>query len=167
MSDEPDEHTEQQTGRKPPREPITGAVAKILTARELVINRGRQHGVRPGMKFQVLDPKGEDIRDPETGEILGSIDRPKVSVEVTTVEERLAVAKTFHSRTVTVGGAYGGLSALAKQFEPQRTITQYDTLKTAESTWESLDESESFVKTGDPVREIIGTVPGEATNDDL
>lgn len=146
------------------REPIVGAVAKILTARELVINRGSKHGVKVGMKFQVLDPKGENISDPETGKTLGSIDRPKVSVEVTTVEEQLAVARTFHSRRVNVGGTGGlaGLSALARQFEPPRYLTRYDTLKTEESTWEDLDESESFVKTGDPVREIIGTEVGDA-----
>jgi hypothetical protein len=142
-------------------EPIVGAVAKILTARELVINRGREHGVKVGMKFQVLDPKGEDISDPETDETLGSIDRPKVSVEITAVEEKLSVARTFHSRKVNVGGIYGGLSGLARQFEPPRYETRYDTLKTDESTWEDLDESESFVKTGDPVREIVGAKPGE------
>lgn len=156
----------EQPVRRTEHEPITGAVAKILTARELVINRGSKDGVRAGMRFQVLDPKGEDIRDPETGESLGSIDRPKVSVEVTSVEERLAVAKTFHSKRVNVGGAYGGLTALARQFEPARLVTQVETLKTDENTWEDLDESESFVKTGDPIREIVGDAPGEAKDGD-
>jgi hypothetical protein len=156
----------EQPVRRTEHAPITGAVAKILTARELVINRGSKDGVRPGMRFQVLDPKGEDIRDPESGESLGSIERPKVSVEVTSVEERLAVAKTFHSRKVNVGGAYGGLSALARQFEPARYVTKFETLKTDENTWEDLDESESFVKTGDPVREIIGSAPGEVKDND-
>jgi hypothetical protein len=159
--------TEEQkavTQRRPAkvREPIVGVVAKVLTARELVINRGSKHGVKVGMKFDVLDPKGENISDPETGETLGSIDRPKVAVEVTRVEEQLAVARTFHSRRVNVGGTGGlaGLSALARQFEPPRYVTRYETLKTEESTWEDLDESESFVKTGDPVREIIGAEVG-------
>lgn len=32
-------------------------------------------------------------------------------------------------------------------------MTEYDTLKTTERTWENLDEEDSFVKTGDPVRQ--------------
>jgi hypothetical protein len=140
------------------RQAIEGSVAKILTARELVINRGSADGVERGMKFEVLDPKLEDITDPDTGESLGGIDRPKVVVEVTRVADRLAIARTYRHKRVNVGGTGGflsGASALAKQFEPPRYVTRYETLKTDEATWEDLDESRSFVKTGDPVREVI------------
>jgi hypothetical protein len=138
------------------RAPIEGRVAKILNARELVINRGSDDGVERGMRFEVLDPKLEDITDPSTGESLGGIDRPKVSVEVTRVAERLAIARTFRSKRRNIGGTGNfGLSSLAKQFEPPKYQTRYETLKTDESTWEDLDESKSFVKTGDPVREIV------------
>jgi len=54
---------------------------------------------------------------------------------------------------------FAGASNLAKQFEPPRIQKRYETLKTDESTWEDLDESKSFVKTGDPVREIIASAP--------
>lgn len=138
------------------REPITGLVARILTSRELVINKGENDGVTVGMTFEVLDPKAEDIEDPATGEILGSVDRVKVEVRVTLVEARLAVAETFHSRKVNVGGTATS-AAFAHLFEPPKIVTEYDTLKTNEKTWEDLDESESFVKTGDPVREVLST----------
>jgi hypothetical protein len=140
--------------------PIEGAVAKILTARELVINRGSEDGVEPGMRFEVLDPKAENVKDPETGEILGSIDRPKIGVEVTRVAEHLSIAQTFRSERINTGGLglFGSGSALAKQFEPARFEARYETLKTNETTWEDLDESESFVKIGDPVRQIVDGV---------
>lgn len=137
-------------------EPIQGAVAKILTARELVINRGSAEGVRRGMRFEVLDTKAENIKDPDTGELLGSIDRPKVQVEVTKVAEHLAIAATFRKKELNVGGGMMALTALARQFEPPKYEAKYETLKTNEATWEDLDESKSFVKTGDPVREIVG-----------
>lgn len=35
--------------------------------------------------------------------------------------------------------------------EPSRPVT----LKTDEETWEALDESKSYVKTGDPVRQLV------------
>src|SRR4051812_6821678 len=53
---------------------ITGFVARVLNSRELVINRGSEHGVELDMHFEVLAPEGEDITDPETGEPLGSIE---------------------------------------------------------------------------------------------
>jgi hypothetical protein len=136
------------------REPITGRVARILNSRELVINRGAEHGVTVGMRFEVLAPQAEDIRDPDTGELLGSVDRPKVEVRVVQVEPKLAVARTFRARRKNIGGISMN-PVVSRLFEPPQYVTQYDTLKTSERTWEDLDEKESFVKTGDPVREVL------------
>jgi hypothetical protein len=127
---------------------VSGKVARILNSQELVINRGRVDGVRVGMVFAVLDPKAEDVKDPDTGEVLGSVNRPKTYVKVVDVEERLAVAQTF--RKFGGGGALG-LTGVAALFGPREPVLE--SLKTTESTWEDLDESESYVKTGDPVRE--------------
>lgn len=135
------------------RPPIEGRVARILNLRELAINRGTQDGVTQGMIFDVLDPKFEDITDPETGDVLGSVYRPKVQVRVFAVEERLALARTFKSKRVNLGGT--GLGGLARAFEPPKWVERHETLKTNESTWQDLDESESIVKTGDPVVEAL------------
>ncbi len=136
------------------QEPIQGAVARILNSRELVINRGSDHGVEPRMYFEVLAREGEDIRDPETGDVLGSVERPKVVLRIVSVEPKLAVARTFRSRRRNVGGLSPS-STLGRLFEPPRYVTEYDTLKTSERTWEDLPEEKSFVKTGDPVRQTF------------
>ena len=143
-------------------EPIRGKVARILDARELVINVGSRDGVIVGMYFDVLDPKGEDIKDPDTGEILGSLERPKVRVQIVKVQERLSVASTYRKSVVNIGGQgaalgdlRGGISAL---FMPPKYVTKYETLKTTEKTWEDLDEKESYVKIGDPVVQVIPEV---------
>lgn len=47
---------------------------------------------------------------------------------------------------------------LADLFMPPRYVTKYETLKTTEKTWEDLEEKESFVKTGDPVVQVITEV---------
>jgi hypothetical protein len=147
-------------------EPIRGKVARILNSRELAINVGANNGVVVGMYFDVLDPKGEDITDPDNGEVLGSIDRPKVRVQVTKVHDRLSVASTFKKRQVNVGGRgtafdIGGLSDL---FMPPKYVTKYETLKTTEKTWEDIDEQESYVKTGDPVVQVVSEIDvGEDT----
>jgi hypothetical protein len=131
---------------------IEGRVAQILTARELVINRGSAEGVGVGMRFAVLNRHGTDIKDPDTGEVIGSIEIEKVLVKVVRVDEHLSVARTF--RTYSVGG--GGLWALsALQGSPPRTV--YETLRTDERRLkDELDEKESYVKIGDPVVQVIG-----------
>lgn len=133
-------------------EPIRGKVARVLNSREVALNRGARDGVKLGMVFSILGEAGSEIIDPDTGEVLGSVDRPKVRVKVKVLKDRIAVAETFVSRKVNVGGT--GLpplseSPLSKLFEPPRWETQYVTLTTDEDTWEEPEEA--HVSTGDPV----------------
>lgn len=140
---------------------LRGKVARILNSRELAINLGSAQGVAVGNLFDVLDPKGEDITDPESGELLGSVERPKVRVKVINVQEKLCIASTYKSRKVNVGGMGSdlGFGRMASMLRPPEYVTKYETLKTKEKTWEDLEEKESFVKTGDPV--VLVSEPAE------
>jgi hypothetical protein len=140
---------------------IRGKVARILNSREVAINVGSGRGVVVGMRFDVMDTTGGDIKDPDTGEKLGCVDRPKVRVEFSRVQERLSVAITYREEAVNVGGVGfgGGLGsspALSRVLMPPKWVTRYETLKTREETWENLDEEDSYVKTGDPVVQVLG-----------
>ena len=131
---------------------IHGKVARVLNSRELAINIGSNDGVRVGMLFDVLDIKGEDIRDPDTNEILGSIKRSKVRVKVIDVQDKLSVASTYKATEINVGGSgIGGMGRISTMLLPPKYVKRIDTLKTTELTWEDLDESENYVKIGDPV----------------
>lgn len=148
-------------------EPIRGQVAKVLSARELVINKGSEDGVILGMQFNVLDPNGLNITDPETQEIIGSVHRPKVQVAVTQVEPRLSIGRTFRYRERNVGGQGMGatidqLTSVAKLFEPPKMIREYETFRTEEAPWEDISESQSYVKIGDPVEQVL-VIEGEPT----
>lgn len=134
-------------------ERIVGQVARVLNSREIAINRGSQHGVQTGMRFAVLARDEEEIEDPETGEVLGTVKRPKVKVEVVRVEDRFSVARTYEARRVNVGGT-GALTGFARLFEPPKWETRFRTLRTDEATWEDLEEWQSFVKTGDSVEQL-------------
>lgn len=143
-------------------QPIRGKVARILNSRELAINVGSKDGVTVGMKFDVLEPKGEEIKDPDTGEVLGSLSRPKVRVRVKSVQERLSVATTFKEYEVNVGGVGSSLTAglegvgrLSDLLRPPKYVKKVETLKTEEKTWEDLDEKQSYVKIGDPVLQVL------------
>lgn len=139
---------------------IRGKVARVLNSRELAINLGSENGVELGMLFDVLDPKGEDITDPDTGEVLGSVDRPKVRVKVINVQEKLCIASTYKSKKINVGGMGRdlGFGRMADILRPPEYVVKYETLKTTEKTWEDLDEQQSFVKIGDPVVSVVDVI---------
>lgn len=143
-------------------EKIRAKVARVLNSREIVITAGSESGVTVGMYFDVMDPNGEDVTDPDTGEVLGSIERPKVRVQIIRVQDRIAVASTFRKQEVNVGGTggslFGDLGAVSRSLMPPKYVTKYETLKTDEKTWEDLDEQQSYVKTGDPVVQVAKDV---------
>lgn len=125
---------------------IEGSVAQILNERELIINRGRKDGVTNGMKFAVLASQLLDISDPETGESLGAVDRPKVRVWATHVQERLSICETYE--TIEVGGS---LFEIKDFFSPRRSVP---TTFAARDFPPELSPEESIVKVGDRVRQI-------------
>ncbi len=133
---------------------IRGKVARVLNSREVALNVGLNNGVEVGMCFDILDAKGEDIKDPDTGKSLGCLDRPKVRVRVTKAQEKLSVASTSKTRRVNVGGLGPDLPSFSRVLMPPEWVTEYETLKTEEKTWEDLDEEESYVKVGDPVVQV-------------
>ena len=137
-------------------EPIRGRVARVLNSREIAINKGSNDGVHIGMIFKILSTKGSEIEDPDTGEMLGSVELVKTSVKVTDVQERIAVASTYRSHRVNVGGR--GLF-YSRMFEPPKWETRYETLKIDEAAIEELDEEDAIVHTGDPVVQDLEIVP--------
>src|ERR671921_2728041 len=82
---------------------VEGKFAKILGKGEIVLNRGRLHGVRPGMLFEIFAPDGEEVWDPDTGETLGTVEDVKAKAEVTEVKERLAVARRQSTQDTPFG----------------------------------------------------------------
>lgn len=89
---------------------MTGLVARLVSDEELIINKGSYDGVRKNMIFDVLDPRTQDVTDPETGEDLGSFDRVLARVRVTDVLERMSMARLTPGRT----GFGGVLSNVAR-----------------------------------------------------
>ena len=137
-------------------EPIHGKVARVLTTREVALNRGSTDGVRSGMVFKILTPKGSKIEDPDTGEVIGSVELEKARVRVTSVQDRVSVASTFRTHRVNVGGSGIALSGISdRMFTPPKWETRIETLIADENATEDLPEEESFVRTGDPVVQVL------------
>ena len=130
---------------------IVGKVACVLNAREIAINVGSMDGVVVDMLFEVMDTRYINITDPDTKERLGSIVRPKVRVKITEVHDRLSVATTYRTENADIGTRLGGSVSFSGRIE---TLEKGGKLGGAP---DEIDESESYVKTGDPVIQIVGT----------
>lgn len=144
---------------------IRGKVARILNSREVALNVGASHGVRDGMQFDILAPELHDITDPDTQEVIGSVNRPKVRVQVGITEDRFCIAHTFRRKRVNIGGRGLGIAMDPSILQAPKWVMRAETLKTSESTWEDLSERDSIVKTGDPVLQVpesMKTREGEA-----
>ena len=136
-------------------EPIRGKVASVINEREIAINVGTVHGVKVGMDFDVIDIYDEEVKDPDTEEVLGSIERPKVRVRVAHVQEKLSVASTYRTKTVNIGGEGGLFGPFARSLMPPEWIEKYETLRAEDKAWSPLSEEDSYVKVGDPVVQVI------------
>lgn len=142
---------------------IRGKVARILNSREVALNVGAKNGVADGMQFDILAPELHNITDPDTNEVIGSVNRPKVRVRVGITEDRFCVARTFRRWRVNIGGEGFDIGMVAADlFKAPKWVTKSETLKTSESTWENLSEEDSFVKTGDPVVQVPESMATEA-----
>ena len=139
-------------------EAIRGKVAKVLSHREVVLNIGTAHNVELGMVFDILFRGYDEITDPDTGEVLGGIDRPKARVKVVTANERLSIAATYRTERVNVGGD-GGLGIRLRGDLNLPTLpkweTRVETFATDEAPHENWDEHDRLVSAGDPVVRVV------------
>ena len=133
-------------------QPIRGKVARVLNEREVAINVGTSKGVAVGMYFDVMHAEVADIIDPDTDEVLGSIERPKVRVEIVHAQEKLSVATTFQTEQINIGGYLG---PFARSLMPPKWIEKYETLRAQDKGWSPLHEKDSYVKVGDCVVQVI------------
>ncbi len=130
-------------------EPIRGKIAKVISSREVALNIGKDCNVQVGMLFDIVVPGNLEIRDPETLEVLGSVQpRSKARVKVVSVEDKFAVAATY--RKEYVGGPYRLLGDVRLGGD-----VRIETLRTREALDEAFSEKERYVATGDPVVQVI------------
>ncbi|RKU29156.1 hypothetical protein C6497_07130 [Candidatus Poribacteria bacterium] len=112
------------------------------------------------MYFDVMDPKEQNIIDPDTGEVLGSLERPRIRLKIIHVQDNLAVASTYISKHINLGGDVFinpalGLGPFARALMPPNWVTKYETLQKTGKTPNDLDEEDRAIKTGDPVVQVL------------
>ena len=134
-----------------PNDRIRGKVAEVVSDREVILNRGSDHGVNHGMYFAILDPDAVGITDPDTGESLGDIKVVKIVVRATDVAPKITLARTFRTRRVNVGGTGGlGLGALSRAMQEPDYVEQVEKLTLNRDSPRKIDPDDSVVGRGDP-----------------
>ena len=137
---------------------IEGKVAQVLNAQELIINVGRNGGVVEGMKFAVLAETPLAVKDPDSGALLGEVDREKVRVKATEVHEAFTVCRTYQIIRIpaTRGFDVAAFNALSEAMvsRPAREVPV--TLRVEDSALPpALGPNESYVKAKDRVKQVI------------
>ena len=137
---------------------IEGKIAKILNTRELVLNRGFDHGVSVDMEFAVLEPR-LSIIDPETQEPLGELEREKIRVRVFETHQKFSLARTYETyRELNRDrGSLGGFSAQSYY------VTQVKRLNTSGAP--TYQEGVANVNIGDIATQVPGLVPNASEKD--
>ena len=74
---------------------VEGKIAEVLNEREVAINRGKDHGVKMGTRFKLMETLR--IKDPDSKNIIGEITREKLRVKVVQLEQSLSIASTYET----------------------------------------------------------------------
>jgi len=81
---------------------VTGTVIKG-SKEDTIINRGSIHGVQVGQKC-VIETEGEDLIDPDTGEVLDTAEGEIIcTIEITKVKEKLSYGKVVQGEVPAKG----------------------------------------------------------------
>ena len=132
--------------------PLKGKIARILDSRQVIINIGSLGGVKLGMYFDILDASGQDVLDPGTNELLGSLNRTKAHLKVIQVLDKMSVASTY--REVTTDPFSFAQALMMGRFG---STTTTETLKTELNAPEDASE----VRVGDSVIQVAGPSDGK------
>lgn len=69
-------------------------IAKIVNDFTFFINAGEQNGIKTGDKFEILQTGETEIKDPDTGETLGSYKAAKGHIIASQVFDKYSACKT-------------------------------------------------------------------------
>ena len=117
---------------------IKAKVAEILTDYRVALNAGKSKGVQRGAMATVY--RVVAVKDPETGEPLGTVTVPKVRLRVVHVQDLLSVAEVA-DRAGGDDDPYERLS-ISSQWKPLKTI----------ATSKAFEDSNSvYIAVGDDV----------------
>lgn len=92
---------------------IEGKVAKILDEYSIVINVGRNNGVTRDMVFAVFTQSEDEIKDPDSSEVLGKLENIKDYVSAVHVQDKFSTCTALETRKMIKEGESSGAQTLS------------------------------------------------------
>lgn len=71
-------------------------VIRIMSDMSILLNCGKNDGIKLGDQFRILSEETEKIVDPFSNEILGVINKYKAEIEVTQVYDKMCICQNAH-----------------------------------------------------------------------
>lgn len=131
---------------------IKGRVAKILNEFQLVLNVGSKQGAKTGMRFVIYE-EGDEIKDPETGESLGTLEIVKGEIKLSHVQETISIAQSKETKKEASSTV---LSARLAEITPSlksRLESEHEKLPVSRGDISGV-HSVGPIKVGDRVRSV-------------
>jgi hypothetical protein len=125
---------------------IIGRIIDIKNSYTVVINKGYADGVEEDMRFIVYE-LGEELKDPETSELLGNMEYVKAKVKIDYVGDKFSIAKSYETYTVSPLSAFAALG-------PREELKELP-LSQEIKTKLSENRRDLTVKPGDLVKQIL------------
>ncbi|TRV06741.1 MAG: hypothetical protein EWV41_13425 [Microcystis wesenbergii Mw_MB_S_20031200_S109] len=82
-----------------PKGTFPATVAKVIDNYKLVMNRGKQNGIREGQRMMVYRIDDEEILDPHTGESLGFLELVRGTGRIIFVQDKISIIETDQKKT--------------------------------------------------------------------
>lgn len=116
-------------------------VIEIIDAYNLIINYGLERNAKQGDRLRIVD-RGEEVKDPDTGEILGTLDAIKAVVSVKNAYNKFSVCHKIKTPDLPI------LSPLASAM---RNLSVEETLpvNSDEATYRKIPEGGGRITVGD------------------
>ena len=147
--------SEREDGGNSQPKAIRGKVAKVISDQEVALNVGNTHNVEVGMIFDIIPPehpKDFEIKDPETGEVLGNIQpKAKARVKVVSVNDKFSLAATYRLESIEHLNLRGDLLPFPAVMGKRRV----ESFKTREAPQESTEQRTFYVARGDAAVQVI------------
>lgn len=86
--------TSSTTKNKSKESIFTARVAKVIDSTKIVINRGSEHDMKLNQKVLVYSISNEEIKDPETGELLGYLEVYKGTGKIVSIQDKLSIIES-------------------------------------------------------------------------
>ena len=92
---------------------IEGKIVKILDEYSIVINIGRNNGVVKDTEFVIFTRSDEEVKDPDSGEVLGKLENVKDYVTAAHVQDKFTICVAKETKNMHKEGESAGAQTLS------------------------------------------------------